>query len=247
MREWPYLPNAPIKEAILDIQVTLPSDIALRHLERIHEAIKGQYPKKRTRKRLEASFDLTSGLFTPAPAKVDGFVFQSPDLRQAFQARLDGFTVNQLAPYATWEALRDEAQRLWGLYASMAKPEAIRRIALRYVNRLELPLPIAEFKEYVRTAPDIAPGIPHAVSAFFMRLEIPHPDGAVAIVTETIEKVEKRSSGDVVPFILDIDVIRQEPIAPDAADLWGKFGQLRDMKNEIFFSTITPKAEALFK
>lgn len=246
-REWPHLPKAPIREAVLDIQVTAPKNTSLRQLESIHEQIKDQYPGKRPRKRIEARFDVATGLFESAPEKTDGFVFLSQDQRQLLQVRLDGFTVHRLAPYATWDGLRDEAKRLWAMYRGAVRPEEIRRIALRYVNRLELPLPIHDFKEYLRIKPDIPDDLPHAVSALFMRLEVPQPRGAIAIISETIEQVEERSSGHVLPFILDIDVIRQETVAPDAGDLWEKFEHLRDIKNQIFFGTITPKAEALFK
>jgi uncharacterized protein (TIGR04255 family) len=247
MTKWRHLPNAPIREAVLDIQAVLPSTASLGQLERIHRRFSDRYPKKRPRKRLEGSLDLKSGEFRTTPAKVDGYVFLSEDERQIVQARLDGFTVNKLKPYAMWESLRDEARTLWEDYVNIARPDVVRRIALRYINRLELPVPIPDFKDYIRTAPDVAPGIPQAISGFFMRLEIPHPNGVTALVTETIEPVEKRDSGDILPFILDIDVIRQETLSPNAADLWEKFEELRDVKNEIFFRTITPKTEVLFQ
>jgi len=95
MREWPHLPNAPIREAVLDIQVTLPSTIGLRQLEQMYPHIIDRYPHKRPRKRLEASLDLKSGEFSPAPAKVDGHVFISQDQRQIVQARLDGHGFRQ--------------------------------------------------------------------------------------------------------------------------------------------------------
>lgn len=248
MREWPHLPNAPIREAVLDIQVTLPAAIGLKQLERMHLRISDRYPKRRTRTRLGGSLDLKSGEFRPAPAKLDGYLFLSEDERQIVQARLEGFTVNRLKPYATWESLRSEAQSLWGLFVDIAHPEAITRISLRYINRLEIPLPMPDLREYLRTSPDIAREIPHAVSELFMRLVIPQPTGAVAIVTETLEPIERRSSGDILPFILDIDVLRQEALVPSNVDaLWERFGQLRDVKNEIFFNSITPKAEALFR
>jgi uncharacterized protein (TIGR04255 family) len=246
-REWPHLPKAPIREAVLDIQVTVPKNTSLRQLESIHGQIKDQYPGKRPRKRIEAKFHVATGLIESAPEKTDGFVFMTEDKRQLLQARLDGFTVNRLAPYATWDRLLDEAQKLWALYIQAARPETINRIALRYINRLELPLPILDLTEFVRIRPELPDELPHAVSALFMRLEVPQPNGAIAIITETIEQVEERSAGHVLPFILDIDVIRQGTMAPDADDLWQKFGQLRDIKNQIFFGTITPKTEALFR
>jgi uncharacterized protein (TIGR04255 family) len=250
MRDWPHLPNAPIKEAILDIQATLPATIGLKQLEQMHDAIRDGYPKKKARKRVEGSLDLDSGEFRPSPAKVDGYLFLSEDERQIVQARLDGFTVNKLKPYATWEALVAEAKTMWSRYVDAAHPEVIKRISLRYVNRLELPFPITDLKQYVGTCPDIAPGIPQAVSGFFMRLQIPYPnlEGVVVIITETVEPVEAAPSGEVLPFIFDIDVLRHGPLSPtEVALLWDRFTELRDVKNEIFFNTITPSSEALFR
>ena len=127
----------------------------------------------------------------------------------------------------------------------MAKPTSIERIALRYINRLELPLPFSDFKEFVRTAPDIAPGLPQALSHFLMQLQIPSPDNeAIAIITETIEK----PIGDppVLPFILDIDAVSKRRLEPTDSSLWERFEKLHAWKNQIFFESITDKTVELF-
>jgi uncharacterized protein (TIGR04255 family) len=113
---------------------------------------------------------------------------------------------------------------------------------------MDLPLPFTDFKDYVRIVPDItAPEVPHAVQNFFLRIEIPYSSGALAIVTETMQPAEDPPTAKTLPFILDIDVIRAESFSPPFADIWEKFEELRRMKNDIFFSTITPLAEALFQ
>lgn len=43
----------------------------------------------------------------------DGFLLSSSDKLRIVQARLDGFTFSRLAPYETWERLRDEAKSAW--------------------------------------------------------------------------------------------------------------------------------------
>jgi uncharacterized protein (TIGR04255 family) len=177
----------------------------------------------------------------------DGYLFQSRDGKRIVQARLDGFTFNKLKPYDDWNTLREEAKELWGRYVDIARPEVAHRIALRYINRIELPLPIPDFKDYVRTAPDIAPGIPQAVQNFFLRLEIPYSSGALAILTETVQPPPDPASAQRLPLILDIDVIRAESFLPPYTDIWEKFEELRNIKNDIFFNTITPKAEELFQ
>jgi uncharacterized protein (TIGR04255 family) len=250
MSERSHLAKAPIAEAILDIRAVLPAATRLRQLDAMHLEIREDYPNRRTRKRIKQTFDVRGEgevrLTKHAPTE-DGFLFQSRDGKRIVQARLDGFTFNQLKPYSTWDTFRDEAKQHWHRYIDIAHPESVQCIALRYINRMELPLPIGDFKEYVLTAPEIGRGIPSAVSNMFLRLSVPYPDGALAIITETLEPPEKRSSGEILPFILDIDVIRNEPSTPPFADIWEKFEELRRRKNDIFFNTITRKAEALFQ
>jgi len=45
-----------------------------------------------------------------------GFIFTSADDKQPFQVHLNGFTTNRLGSYPAWNAVRDEARRLWNVY-----------------------------------------------------------------------------------------------------------------------------------
>src|SRR5438874_6884893 len=71
------------------------------------------------------------------------------------------------------------------------------------INRIEIPLPMRDFKDYILTIPEIAPGLPQGLANFFMRLIIPVPAmNAIAIVTEAFDPTAASSS--VLPFIFDI-------------------------------------------
>ena len=154
MSQRPHLSNAPILEAILDIKAALPAGTRLERLATMHGAISDRYPKRRTRKRIEGVLDIKSEgdvrLTRSAPTE-DGYMFHSQDGKRIVQARLDGFTFNQLKPYETWEKLRDEAKEHWALYLDIARPESVNRIALRFINRMELPLPFDDFKDFFNT------------------------------------------------------------------------------------------------
>ena len=78
---------------------------------------------------------------------------------------MDGFTFSRLKPYETWENLRDEAYRLWQKYREITSPEII-RVALRYINKLEFPLPIKNFSDYLTAAPIVPAELPQGVSSF---------------------------------------------------------------------------------
>jgi uncharacterized protein (TIGR04255 family) len=246
---WPRFPNAPIKEAILDIRVELPHEIGLDQLLRFQDAIQGQYPHKRERVQFSAELHLEQQReqqqSVQPSKKVDGYVFTSVDSKDIVQARLDGFTINRVQPYDAWPSFRDTGKRLWEHYLSIATPTAVTRIALRYINRLELPLPIKDFKEYLLTVPEIAPSLPQGLKTFFMRLEIPSEQHqAIAIITETMEAPV---DGKLLPVILDIDAIRESPFPPRSEEIWQTFENLREFKNQIFFQSVTDKAKELFK
>jgi len=176
---------------------------------------------------------------------VDGYLYTSVDGKYIVQARLDGFTLSRLQPYDNWESFRDEGKRLWEHYIAIAMPNLVSRLALRYINRLELPMPFKDFKEYILTTPEIAPALPQGLKTFFMRLEVPHDEyQAIAIVTETIEPPP---NDQFLPLIFDIDVIHEAQFSPGSTEIWQTFEQLRNFKNEIFFNSLTDKAKELFK
>lgn len=245
-----HFPNAPITEALIDIRVKLPPQTDLAKLAVFHEAIKQRYPAKQERVSWRGHLEVKASTVAQVSQSVaggpDGYLFTSADGRQVIQARLDGFTFSRLKPYDKWESLRDEARELWQHYIRIASPETVTRIALRYINRIEIPLPIRDFKEYILTTPEIAPDLPQGLGSFFMRLVIPDAQAqAVAIVTETVEPVDESSNQ--LPLIFDIDVFRTTAFDVEGKALWETLDQLHDLKNDIFFKSITPKAKELFR
>jgi uncharacterized protein (TIGR04255 family) len=182
-------------------------------------------------------------MIPPSGSRVDGYLFTSADGRQIVQARLDGFTANRLKPYRDWATFRDEARTHWEAYCRQTRPEAVTRLALRYINRIEIPVPFADFKEYILTTPEVAPGLPQGLANFFMRVVLPLEQfGCVAIITETLEEPK----AEVIPYVLDIDVVSERPFAPTDDEIWRTFETLRLAKNEVFFKSVTAKAQELF-
>ena len=247
MADWPRFANAPITEALLDIRARPPSGVDLARLATFQDAVKDLYPARRERFSWQGGFQVKPGetpeVFPPSGGP-DGYLFTSKDGKQIVQARLDGFTFNRLKPYDKWESFRDEAKKQWERYQEIAVPEVVSRVALRYINRIEVPLPMKDFREYILTTPEIAPKLPQGLAGFFMRLVIPDERSrAVAIITLTMEDPQEQ----VLPLIFDIDVFREAPFDVHGEEMWEALGQLRDYKNEIFFNSVTDKTRELFK
>lgn len=237
--EYPHLANAPITEALIDIRVKLPSNFDVKEIEAIHESIKEQYPVKKEQRKSEFRFEIgkeEAQVETSKNPKISGYRFETSDGKQILQMRLDGFTFSRLKPYNDWEKLLNEARRLWELYKDITRPELITRVAVRYINNLNIPMPIIDFGDYLTAPPVVPAGLPQGVSSFLNRVVVYEPArGAHAIITQALEQF----SPEVAPIILDIDVFKNQPKGIDEKDAWDTLEHLRNFKNDIFFKSIT--------
>lgn len=242
-------PNPPITEALLDIRVSLPPDVTLDHLATYYEEVKDTFPSKEPRIAWTGGFEFKPGVapkITAPSGGPHGYFFRSPSENKLIQVRRDGFTFNKLKPYTNWPQFSEEAKTHWERYKRIAKPYQVTRLALRYINRIEIPLPLKDFKEYTLTIPDIAPGLPNAMSSMFMQLVVPDEKiGATAIITETVEPLKEGQS--LLGFIFDIDVFRKISAQPDDNKIWEIMEDLRAFKNQIFKKSLTDKCKELFK
>ncbi|MBI5409315.1 MAG: TIGR04255 family protein [Nitrospirae bacterium] len=248
MTEYTVFPNAPITEALLDIRAELASEVNIERLDSFHELIKERFPEKKQRISTAVGFRLSSEGTTitlPSSGGPDGFFFRSPRENKIVQARLDGFTFNKLKPYEDWNKFSSEARSLWDFYLKQFNPKKIIRIALRYINRIEVPLPIKDFSEYILTNPEVAPKLSQSVSHFFMQIALPNPGiQASAMITQTMEPP---TENQILPLIFDIDVFKEKIYIDNKEEIWGDFENLHVFKNEIFFNSITDKTKELFK
>lgn len=247
MQEYPIYPNAPIVESVFDIQVEQSEGVTIEQIETFHNYVKDRFPKVEKRAKGQARVRISEqGPSLDSPSvNLMGFRYSSDLEKKIVQARLDGFSFNKLKPYESWEAFSSEAHQLWDLYTKIAQPIKIKRMALRYINRIEIPLPISDFKEYILTIPEIAPTLPQGLANFLMMLVIPNPEiRATAVINEVMEEVTVQQT---LPLIFDIDVFKIVNYNINYDELWKEFDQLRVFKNDIFFNSMTDKAKELFK
>lgn len=237
--------KAPITEAILDIQVEAAEGLTANSLASCQDSVRDDYPTKRELKAAYAHIEVGRQLSTSTTSEELGFAFVSKDEKQLFQVRKNGFTANRLAPYSLWEKFSQEARKLWIIYRDAAKPRRITRVALRYINRIDIPDSPAELKDYFRTSPEVASELPQSMSGFFMQLVLPLEDVRASVnIVQTI--VEPPRPG-VVSVVLDLDFFRTAELPESDEDLWKLFEELRSKKNFVFEACITEKTKELIR
>lgn len=239
--------KAPITEAVIDLRVELPSKITVDDLVKVHHGEEAAYP---TIEHMHTTMgkmmlSLQDGASASASTKHIGFLMRSAEGKKIHQARINGFSMSQLAPYPCWNDFCTETRRLWDIYRSFAEPSKLVRVAVRYINRIDIPLPLNDFGDYLRTVPQVSPDLPQGLSGYFMQLLMPLEDiKSDAVVIETIIEPE---SPNTVSIVLDIDIFRTVDLPSEEDDIWALIKQLRSAKNKVFEACITDKSRELFQ
>lgn len=249
MRKYDTLKNAPISEAIIDLRVELPPEVGFKTIQRMKADLTSAYPDVKTRKLFLAEFRLGGELEpeTDTKSQQDGLVFTSEDKQRVLQATLSGFTFSWLKPYKNWRAFSREAKTLWKIYSAVVDPKRILRIGTRFINRLELPADLRDFNDFLTAVPEIPPRLPQNFVSFFSRIVIPTREaGTMAIITQAVQK-PRADEKTVLPVLLDIDVFREGPVEPSSDKVWKNLEKMRDIKNEIFFESITEQLEESYR
>ena len=235
--------RAPITEAIIDLRVTLPEGFSVDKLTEIYTSISDNFPKKEPMHTSSLMFEAGPAIKIDASQRQNGLLLRSEDGKRILQATLSGFTFNRLAPYSTWEDFSGEARRLWEIYKDVCRPTSVIRAAVRFINRLDLPGPALDLKDYLRTVPEVSPDLPQGLSAFFMQLQIPQEDLNCMLVIN--EAFAPPISPELVSVILDFDLFREQIWQRDDEEIWRFLEELRHRKNQVFNASITEKTKEL--
>lgn len=244
-----HLKNAPLREALIDIQFE--PRIELDAIDRFVSSIADEFSKKTDI--WEAFFGLNTTGASPESFSNHSAVgrrLESRDAPLVLQCRVTGFTLSRLSPYGKWEELQTDAKKLWEKFVAYLGDVKVNRIAVRYINELKLSLPIGDFEEYLTCPPKVPTGLPQALSGFLYKAIIPDEAmDCVSVVTQAMEGPPvEGATGAAITILLDIDVYRQAGIGIAQADkIWDGLARLREQKNRMFFEHLTEKTVEMYE
>jgi uncharacterized protein (TIGR04255 family) len=143
--------KAPITEAVIDLRVTLPEETRVEALRDLHTRLTDTYEPPKEFFEALAHINLAGpSPITRTERSHRGYRFDRADAKRVLTVKLDGFSYSFLPPYDRWESFRGEAKQLWDLYRDTYRPTLVTRVAVRYINRINVPLRSAERKDALR-------------------------------------------------------------------------------------------------
>lgn len=244
-----HLNNPPIIEALIDIQVSLDDHVKVVDLEMLHSKIQQEYPTKGGKYHFQAELKAEEGklpAFTQKDLGLNGFLFKDKDEKNIVQFRLDGFTFSRLKPYQDWEHMRNEAKKLWNIYIIGANPRKVNRLAVRYINLIEILEEKFKLEDYFETYPKVSNKmLPEGteIHGFASQILLNFPRGTNVIVNQGTLQGKPHS------ITLDIDVfLQREYENPKDPKIWEIFDEhFRELKDQIFRQSFTDKGYQFLK
>jgi uncharacterized protein (TIGR04255 family) len=132
---------------------------------------------------------------------------------------------------------------MWTKYRAQVHPERVTRIAVRYINRIEITEREFELSGYLTAYPELPDSLPF-LSRFRLQLESPQRDIENGHLVMSQGIIESNDPG-VTPVLLDLDLYRTVDLPVDDG-LWQHIGELHVAENRIFESCITDRTRELF-
>lgn len=249
MSDYEKFANPPAIEAIFDVGVFFPGGIDPKVLAACHDVFKDAYPIREEQRVIEFGVEQPAD-GPPRPLTQDhgvsGYQFIAENRTELVQCKRDGFSFNRLRPYPGWEEASTKARRAWELYRETFPQAQVTRVALRYINQILVPVAAerVQMEKYFSVHPP-CPALPSLnFNGFMSQAHI--TDSETALEANWIFARYPHPDPTILSIVLDIDVFVQgeKAVGTDVAGLWET---MRELKNRLFFGTVTETTKIQFR
>lgn len=239
--------NPPLVEVLCEFQLepSQPWDWTIPGL--VYDKVKKEFPKKKQQNVIEMEARVEQNELMPSIKKggVTRLQFLREDETALIQVGPNLLAVNHLRPYPTWGRFQKMIKSSLAVYREVAYPKALKRIGLRYINRLEIPEAEVRIEDYILAVPQIPEPVPQVFATWIQRVEIPFVDSNGMMVMQS--GLVKHEEPNKITFLLDLDFITLDVRDINLENATNWLEKAHAAVEKTFEVCITDKSRALFK
>ncbi|WP_303180128.1 TIGR04255 family protein [uncultured Butyricimonas sp.] len=237
----------PVIMAIFQLKISPNRDVKFSNLIANDENIKRIFPQR------SDNYHSHLGLGTIAPGistikvkadtKINSYTYFSEDKKEKFIIDTDSVTYITENIYTGWESFKKKIFTCVHLIWEQLQEYDIDRTSVRFVNKFTIDSFMNPLDYFTKTISSSTEEIIYPLNKYTFRLflEIPEFD-SVSIVNHALEPTEIK---DRVEYFLDIDALCLEKIPIKWEAIEDKLEKLHEVKNNIFFDSLTDKTKEL--
>lgn len=245
---WPRLEKPPVVMAIMQLKFDQDA-ISLDDFAKYDTALKRLYPNRRDNIQVGLDFgDVNiplgkSTITSQSDAKLRARVYFSNDQKIKFELSEGTVSFTDERKYTSWDNFQEQAIRSLSVISDLLCNIEIKRTSIRFINSFtfkEFENPEDYFNTVISYKEGKALPFPLRRYSFRMTMDVPDTD-MYTILNQGVDLVKP----DEYSYTLDIDVLDKQRIFFAKDSLLEILSRLREIKNTIFFKTLTDKTIAL--
>ena len=247
--------NPPIEQAICEFRFEPGMEWNLIIPGKLHIALSEAYPNARQQTVVEFGVEVRDG--KPSELRhgegLGNVQLVNQDDNRTVDVGVDFLSISMMRPYQNpdnpdksgWDEFKYRIKNALHEYWGVAQPRGVKRIGVRYINKIVVPNNTANVTEYLKCIfPDLSElsGLSGQVNGYVSRTEFSYEDGVGLILSQG--KLPNPANAS--EFILDIDVVWRSESVIGQSEALRKVEDLRDRERVAFESSITDEARGLF-
>lgn len=233
--------NPPVIEAICEFRLiaSQPWDLTIPGL--LFKEIQSDFPIVEQSTTVSVNFGVSGNETTTQ--QQPSVRFLSADRTEVIQVAPNLLSIHQLKPYRSWESYRARIIRVLTAYTEIAHIDGLSRIALRYMDSIELPSTITDLEDYFLILPQVPKTIPQVFQSFLSQVLIlvgndhQNPESRLRLAFGTVAPEKP----DTFAFLLDLETFSEGEKAPDVNNVLGWLDAAHDRVEDAFDAAFTAK------
>lgn len=233
--------NPPVIEAICEFRLTPDTnwDITIPGL--FYEKVKEHFPHREQRIVQEIEVIQDSQSLQQQLRTSERILLFAENRSLLIQLGPRLLVVNALKPYPTWAGFKPKIEEAFGALSTTIELKGLQRVGLRYINRIEMPLPQLDLARYFQFYLYLGPNLPQNTDNFFAWADFVYADGRDRC------RVQLKSVPDHIAVILDIDYFLSKEKGVPETEAINWIEEAHNRVEEVFEGCVTDQLRDLFQ
>lgn len=233
----------PLIEAVLELRFD--QGLSDRELTRVKDRLQRSFPAVDELRNFEAKLEPHGAVKELGLA---GYRMTAKSGTDIVTVQQNAVATSRLAPYEGWEQLIEKARENCEIFEKVVGFRRVARLGARFVNRIDVPdrvLANTHVTDLLNIKIALPVGTASSLGAFSLAINFVHSSSGLKILAQVA--VGEPALIDHTSIFLDLDCAIDEEIPANMEQLWKLVATMRDPKDDIFESLLTPQVRELFR
>ncbi len=238
--------NPPIVEAICEFRFSQDAKTDPTIPGLLYEKLKTDFPNKESKIDQEIEIKADDKGFRHWVKNPNSLaVFLSNDRKSLIQIGTNKLSIHYLKPYPGWEHFRPKIQQAFDALNSITAIQGIDRIALVYIDKIEIPGHNIDLKQYFNFMPHLGNGFTNSFTDFMVGCDFPYNNKRDICKLQLTSAMPDNKSNTAYLLTTEYFLAKKKSITKDGALAWVE--NAHTTVHSIFLNCITKKSEELFE